>query len=126
VRRSKVRGARAPSALAAFMDARTSRAAAPVRRPVRWRRVHYRPIRREGKPLRRAPGSEGARRVQLAQEAGGAGDVAAQHLVAALGLGVAAPALDLEQFEIERWGSEDRKSTRLNSSHVKISYAVFC
>src|SRR5690606_41975244 len=26
-----------------------------------------------------------------------------------------------------RWpGSEDRKSTRLNSSHVKISYAVFC
>src|SRR5690606_42022812 len=25
-----------------------------------------------------------------------------------------------------RYGSEDRKSTRLNSSHVKISYAVFC
>src|SRR5690606_40533145 len=24
------------------------------------------------------------------------------------------------------WFSEDRKSTRLNSSHVKISYAVFC
>src|SRR5690606_41830987 len=23
-------------------------------------------------------------------------------------------------------GTEDRKSTRLNSSHVKISYAVFC
>src|SRR5690606_41891971 len=23
-------------------------------------------------------------------------------------------------------GNEDRKSTRLNSSHVKISYAVFC
>src|SRR5690349_22842143 len=23
-------------------------------------------------------------------------------------------------------GSEDRKSTRLNSSHVEISYAVFC
>src|SRR5436309_11389685 len=23
-------------------------------------------------------------------------------------------------------GGEDRKSTRLNSSHVKISYAVFC
>src|SRR5690606_42128535 len=27
--------------------------------------------------------------------------------------------------EIAR-GQEDRKSTRLNSSHVKISYAVFC
>src|SRR5690349_23167761 len=25
-----------------------------------------------------------------------------------------------------RWSSEDRKSTRLNSSHVEISYAVFC
>src|SRR5690606_40969510 len=25
-----------------------------------------------------------------------------------------------------RDGSQDRKSTRLNSSHVKISYAVFC
>src|SRR5207302_9183317 len=24
------------------------------------------------------------------------------------------------------WPSQDRKSTRLNSSHVKISYAVFC
>src|SRR5690606_41003683 len=25
-----------------------------------------------------------------------------------------------------QWPAEDRKSTRLNSSHVKISYAVFC
>src|SRR3712207_7937424 len=24
------------------------------------------------------------------------------------------------------WGCEDRKSTRLNSSHANISYAVFC
>src|SRR5699024_2401989 len=27
---------------------------------------------------------------------------------------------------IDRTGNEDRKSTRLNSSHVSISYAVFC
>src|SRR5690606_41897672 len=27
---------------------------------------------------------------------------------------------------VERRDDEDRKSTRLNSSHVKISYAVFC
>src|SRR5690606_39546673 len=28
---------------------------------------------------------------------------------------------------VERYGADrDRKSTRLNSSHVKISYAVFC
>src|SRR5690625_7124195 len=26
----------------------------------------------------------------------------------------------------DHWGIEDRKSTRLNSSHVAISYAVFC
>src|SRR5690606_39332087 len=32
-------------------------------------------------------------------------------------------ALDVEQDVV---GLEDRKSTRLNSSHVKISYAVFC
>src|SRR5690349_22973513 len=25
-----------------------------------------------------------------------------------------------------RWARRDRKSTRLNSSHVEISYAVFC
>src|SRR5207249_8855449 len=27
---------------------------------------------------------------------------------------------------IERYAEQDRKSTRLNSSHVSISYAVFC
>src|SRR5690349_22799455 len=26
----------------------------------------------------------------------------------------------------EMWSNQDRKSTRLNSSHVEISYAVFC
>src|SRR5690625_6953534 len=33
--------------------------------------------------------------------------------------------LDLPQELVEQIG-EDRKSTRLNSSHVAISYAVFC
>src|SRR5690606_42054840 len=33
--------------------------------------------------------------------------------------------LDLLVQILDR-GEEDRKSTRLNSSHVKISYAVFC
>src|SRR5439155_22152912 len=27
---------------------------------------------------------------------------------------------------VDRWHRRDRKSTRLNSSHVAISYAVFC
>src|SRR5690554_7006582 len=32
----------------------------------------------------------------------------------------------VDQLNAERQGREDRKSTRLNSSHVRISYAVFC
>src|SRR5690554_7600333 len=31
-----------------------------------------------------------------------------------------------ENFGTVVWGEKDRKSTRLNSSHVRISYAVFC
>src|SRR5437868_12818992 len=30
------------------------------------------------------------------------------------------------QIQLRRIGNADRKSTRLNSSHVSISYAVFC
>src|SRR5690606_40724979 len=33
--------------------------------------------------------------------------------------------LHVKEFEL-RASTEDRKSTRLNSSHVNISYAVFC
>src|SRR5690606_42065209 len=33
---------------------------------------------------------------------------------------------DLYFIGFAPYASEDRKSTRLNSSHVKISYAVFC
>src|SRR5690606_40781530 len=42
------------------------------------------------------------------------------------GIGVARPPL-AEHLDADRTPvGEDRKSTRLNSSHVKISYAVFC
>src|SRR5699024_12156892 len=34
--------------------------------------------------------------------------------------------LTLYAFSTENWKRPDRKSTRLNSSHVSISYAVFC
>src|SRR3712207_8135920 len=48
--------------------------------------------------------------------------------------GVSQPILDLRDFalaahearELERQVIGDRKSTRLNSSHANISYAVFC
>src|SRR5690606_41950401 len=36
------------------------------------------------------------------------------------------PASSAAPYRIYNIGSKDRKSTRLNSSHVKISYAVFC
>src|SRR3989442_11513980 len=35
-------------------------------------------------------------------------------------------ALLLKTAAIVLWNTADRKSTRLNSSHVRISYAVFC
>src|SRR5207249_10067521 len=34
--------------------------------------------------------------------------------------------IDAAEILRRRWRHEDRKSTRLNSSHVSISYAVFC
>src|SRR5690606_41986888 len=37
---------------------------------------------------------------------------------------LATPKMDI--YEPLDWNQLDRKSTRLNSSHVKISYAVFC
>src|SRR5690606_39341771 len=40
-------------------------------------------------------------------------------------VGAAIAAVDAGDADV-RVGGEDRKSTRLNSSHVKISYAVFC
>src|SRR3712207_8056259 len=43
------------------------------------------------------------------------------------GTGDSRPA-SLRGFEatMRQWGERDRKSTRLNSSHANISYAVFC
>src|SRR2546430_4047644 len=37
-----------------------------------------------------------------------------------------AMARELEHTQVSRMASRDRKSTRLNSSHSQISYAVFC
>src|SRR3712207_7451882 len=39
---------------------------------------------------------------------------------------VAAVLLALVDHHVDRLAVEDRKSTRLNSSHANISYAVFC
>src|SRR5260221_7911910 len=36
------------------------------------------------------------------------------------------PVVERSDDQITDWSVEDRKSTRLNSSHTVISYAVFC
>src|SRR5690349_23729696 len=60
------------------------------------------------------------RRVRLTP----AGQRLADHAVAILAA-VDSARLDLDP-DAEPAGTVDRKSTRLNSSHVEISYAVFC
>src|SRR3989442_10137858 len=59
-----------------------------------------------------------------------AGDMGAGHTVTALfevvprGVEVNVPGADPLRYQPAQ--PQDRKSTRLNSSHVRISYAVFC
>src|SRR5688572_4599510 len=45
---------------------------------------------------------------------------------ASVSVGTWPPALNIFMNLLERGKIEDRKSTRLNSSHSQISYAVFC
>src|SRR5690606_40323352 len=49
-----------------------------------------------------------------------------QHRLAVFPLAVGERLADRNHFALVEPLTEDRKSTRLNSSHVKISYAVFC
>src|SRR5258707_5771426 len=49
--------------------------------------------------------------------------------VAALDSGTPPDVAYADSYDVQvagKWASEDRKSTRLNSSHANISYAVFC
>src|SRR5207302_8633157 len=67
---------------------------------------------------------DAARQGNVALDAGDDAAAAAcaatvRHLLAAVGL-------ELRGDEEGPSAGQDRKSTRLNSSHVKISYAVFC
>src|SRR5260221_7122830 len=66
------------------------------------------------------------------------GEVAEEHRIAGDDIGGAAILMDARAHVVGRWrhllnrtvsaaaNEEDRKSTRLNSSHTVISYAVFC
>src|SRR3712207_8179720 len=45
---------------------------------------------------------------------------------AGAGAGAVEPFFGAECAYSDQWSPQDRKSTRLNSSHANISYAVFC
>src|SRR3712207_8352999 len=72
----------------------------------------------------------GLRRLELAYESiadldiGSAVTVAVDRIDG--GAGVGAPRDPLQIFDRSSADRQDRKSTRLNSSHANISYAVFC
>src|SRR5690606_40254285 len=71
---------------------------------------------RRHEPLVAVHGTADARHLAAMAEGVGGEPVLDEHLAAAdLGAGQVLPLVRI-----------DRKSTRLNSSHVKISYAVFC
>src|SRR3712207_8738909 len=87
-----------------------------IRRPPRSTLFPYTTLFRSGlRPRRSRPELGGARLAQHIPEQGG---------VRSLGARVHAPADGLRSRRLS--SRRDRKSTRLNSSHANISYAVFC
>src|SRR5690606_40369337 len=86
------------------------------------------PTRRSSDLFRRVAADLG-RGGQIAGPARGCVPVVPLHAIAAAGDGrhrEAVARIGIAPEEAARIAQEDRKSTRLNSSHVKISYAVFC
>src|SRR5207248_5137965 len=53
-------------------------------------------------------------------------DTAFHHRLPPAAATYAVPASWRKRWRVRRYGFQDRKSTRLNSSHRTISYAVFC
>src|SRR5690242_21050259 len=93
-----------------------------IRRPPRSTPFPYTTLFRSGRDL------DGLAERCKADQGGGAGRVGLgeqRPWVAVLGVPVLPAALRLLLLEAGGVG-EDRKSTRLNSSHMSISYAVFC
>src|SRR2546426_9457849 len=91
-----------------------------IRRPPRSTLFPYTTLFRSRRARRRGAAVPGAaRRVGLPL----AGRRRARPVVGRHGSGVGPPARHAPH---EPWRPTDRKSTRLNSSHLVISYAVFC
>src|SRR5690606_41693198 len=84
---------------------------------VRYRPLHSFPTRRSS-DLEQDGQGDGAPDGDLGHQVGGLEVQAGARVVDQVARAV--------QQEGEQHPGQDRKSTRLNSSHVKISYAVFC
>src|SRR5207249_6762039 len=80
----------------------------------------FRSLRGVSRPESPARGARGDRGPHASHRRGAAGEGTAQHPIHRSVGGLGPPAPD------RRDPGLDRKSTRLNSSHVSISYAVFC
>src|SRR5438067_7419546 len=78
------------------------------------------PTLSEVAPKPKRPGSDKAHELRLAERMARLGTETAFEVL------VKAKALEAKGRDIVHLEIGDRKSTRLNSSHVSISYAVFC
>src|SRR3989449_2394518 len=100
-----------------------------IRRPPRSTLFPYTTLFRshgQGDDVAAGPGARGRLRqrdaAQSGRERGGTGAEAPDHPA----VGQGAPQGGRKSDPRVRSGTQDRKSTRLNSSHGYISYAVFC
>src|SRR3712207_8521478 len=86
-----------------------------IRRPPRSTLFPYTTLfRSEGRGKHRAPRNHGRRACATGRDLDPATDLLNGYQPRA------------RRFQVDEGEGEDRKSTRLNSSHANISYAVFC
>src|SRR5688572_31929120 len=98
-----------------------------IRRPQRSTLFPYTTLFRSLDPLLEDQGDH-RKRLDVVHD-GGRSEESLHRRERRLDLGIAAPPLERRQqprLLAADVGARDRKSTRLNSSHSQISYAVFC
>src|SRR2546426_3898134 len=96
-----------------------------IRRPPRSTLFPYTPLSRSRRQMR-APEVPPRHFRHADTELGHEDEVDAQREHRSAGHAGDAPALADQGADDDQGGEQDRKSTRLNSSHLVISYAVFC
>src|SRR5256885_10015508 len=98
-----------------------------IRRPPRSPLFPYTTLFRSAGALLRLDGADRRSELRLDRVHIVEREVLALHARAPqAGVAVLVPGRHRDEVRAENQNSEDRKSTRLNSSHLVISYAVFC